>query len=656
MSGFTYDAKLKTALAKNFLSQFGPFAEDKFLLAVSKISGSTSENRSEEEELVTRSSTTIAKRIAPNDASLLTKRYNWSEGITMARFDSSVDMSTVTDPFYVLTNDDNVYICLENNNNVNGSDFEPVGTSTDEFVLPDGFRWKYLYTIPPDLQKFKSETEMPVPVLPFYSRIANAYEDQRQGQYAVQYEGRLSSTNGEIKAISRTTGNLVYNNAIPASPTNRVTSAGNDILTADAVAGSGTEGPSSTVGYYLRILSGVAAGEVRKIIDIPTAGSVKLDAPWTTGKVPKPNDLYEVGVGIQVNGDGVNAAAFGRIANQDKTLDTIVVYNQGSGYTTATASVIAPQYIGTQTQDTPTEYSLDVLVKKEIGGNAAFELLANKVGIIASLDGINDLPELNGNDFRDVILWRNAETNDGKLVGFDDDSLTTVLFKEPSESGTLKGFGLGVSDATFLVVGEQSNTAVETEGALQIDLSARSGSFIAKNLKKPFIEDESLLVLSKGSGQTVYTQNEKALQNFVTRFEDTTNNIKKDVFNCTTKLTLEFGSQQFSRDPAIDSTAIGASGSMGDIVSFRLNQNNLMVGDLFLTNVKNISGATDGFVIGERLDYQLAAGGTISGTLSAVIAPEIDLYSGEMVYIKGLDSAITRVTEQREDFKFVFEF
>ena len=333
-----------------------------------------------------------------------------------------------------------------------------------------------------------------------------------------------------------------------------------------------------------------------------------------------------------------------------------MVYNQGSGYTTATASVIAPQYIGTQTQDTPTEYSLDVLVKKEIGGNAAFELLANKVGIIASLDGINDLPELNGNDFRDVILWRNAETSDGKLVGFDDDSLTTVLFKEPSESGTLKGFGLGASDASFVIIGEQSNAAVETEGALQIDLSARSGSFIAKNLKKPFIEDESLLVLSKGSGQTVYTQNEKALQNFVTRFEDTTNNIKKDVFNCTTKLTLEFGTQQFSRDPAIDSTAIGASGSMGDIVSFRLNQNNLMVGDLFLTNVKNISGATDGFVIGERLDYQLAAGGTISGTLSAVIAPEIDLYSGEMVYIKGLDSAITRVTEQREDFKFVFEF
>ena len=111
-------------------------------------------------------------------------------------------------------------------------------------------------------------------------------------------------------------------------------------------------------------------------------------------------------------------------------------------------------------------------------------------------------------------------------MGFDDDSLTTVLFKEPSESGTLKGFGLGVSDA-FLIVGEQSNAAVETEGALQIDLSARSGSFIAKNLKKPFIEDESLLVLSKGSGQTVYTQNEKALQNFVTRFEDTTNNIRR---------------------------------------------------------------------------------------------------------------------------------
>ena len=78
MSGFTYDAKRKTALAKNFLSQFGPFAEDKFLVAVSKIMAQRQKIAVRKRSWSQGQALQLLKEIALNDASLLTKRYNWS--------------------------------------------------------------------------------------------------------------------------------------------------------------------------------------------------------------------------------------------------------------------------------------------------------------------------------------------------------------------------------------------------------------------------------------------------------------------------------------------------------------------------------------------------------------------------------------------------
>jgi hypothetical protein len=64
--------------------------------------------------------------------------------------------------FYVLTDDFNVYKCIDNNNN-SASTSKPSGTQTSPILMPDGYIWKYMYNIPIGLRnKFLTTEHMPV--------------------------------------------------------------------------------------------------------------------------------------------------------------------------------------------------------------------------------------------------------------------------------------------------------------------------------------------------------------------------------------------------------------------------------------------------------------------------------------------------------------
>ena len=64
--------------------------------------------------------------------------------------------------FYVLTDDFNVYKCLDNNKN-SVSTVKPLGTDIAPIYSPDGYIWKYMYNVPINLRnKFLSEGQMPV--------------------------------------------------------------------------------------------------------------------------------------------------------------------------------------------------------------------------------------------------------------------------------------------------------------------------------------------------------------------------------------------------------------------------------------------------------------------------------------------------------------
>lgn len=64
--------------------------------------------------------------------------------------------------FYVMTDDYNVYKCLDNNNNAR-STIKPTGTSITPIITSDGYIWKYMYNVPINLRsKFLNDEQIPV--------------------------------------------------------------------------------------------------------------------------------------------------------------------------------------------------------------------------------------------------------------------------------------------------------------------------------------------------------------------------------------------------------------------------------------------------------------------------------------------------------------
>jgi len=81
---------------------------------------------------------------------------------TRDEFAYSGAVSLETSLFYVITSDFNVYKCISNADNT-PSTFMPSTTSTDVITMPDGYIWKFMYTIPISLRnRFLTTEWMPV--------------------------------------------------------------------------------------------------------------------------------------------------------------------------------------------------------------------------------------------------------------------------------------------------------------------------------------------------------------------------------------------------------------------------------------------------------------------------------------------------------------
>lgn len=105
--------------------------------------------------------------------------------------------------FYVITDEFNVYKCLDNNNNAI-SQFKPLGTTVDPVTFPDGYMWKFLYNVPIALRtKFLTDEYVPVVTAlrnQFYSngniqtvRIDQAGSGYTSATITVQGDGFLES-------------------------------------------------------------------------------------------------------------------------------------------------------------------------------------------------------------------------------------------------------------------------------------------------------------------------------------------------------------------------------------------------------------------------------------------------------------------------------
>jgi hypothetical protein len=86
------------------------------------------------------------KKIAASQISHVAPRYNWIAGTTYAEYDDQ-DVALSTKQYYVVTDELNVYKCIQAG--AGASLIKPTATGTviSQEPLADGYRWKFMFTI-----------------------------------------------------------------------------------------------------------------------------------------------------------------------------------------------------------------------------------------------------------------------------------------------------------------------------------------------------------------------------------------------------------------------------------------------------------------------------------------------------------------------------
>ena len=143
------------------------------------------------------------------DYSFVVPRTNWITGRVYKPYDDAA-ASSITD-YYVITDENQVYICLKQAKNSLGvaqvSTVKPTGVSTDPVFTADGYVWKFLYTIPTaSANKFLSSAWMPVKFVDS-AGVGDLASDIEQ--YGVQN----AAIAGQINNITLISGGTGYTSA-----------------------------------------------------------------------------------------------------------------------------------------------------------------------------------------------------------------------------------------------------------------------------------------------------------------------------------------------------------------------------------------------------------------------------------------------------------
>ena len=148
------------------------------------------------------------------DKSLVVPRYNWSSGAIYSAYNDDVSGHPLS-PYYIFTDENHVYICLQPGRNAAGntvtSTVKPTGTSGNAFKTADGYVWKFLYSIGAlTAAKFLSSNFLPVDFI--------ASTDSDSPASIVEQKGiQDAATAGEIVGYTVTAGGSGYTSTPTAS-------------------------------------------------------------------------------------------------------------------------------------------------------------------------------------------------------------------------------------------------------------------------------------------------------------------------------------------------------------------------------------------------------------------------------------------------------
>lgn len=380
----------------------------------------------------------FVKRVQGSDACLLANRVNWVSGTVYDQYDDGYSVSNPSTSgattlssanFFVMTNDFNVYKCIDNNGGA-VSTRKPTSTGAEIFELIDGYKWQFMFQVTvSDRGKFLTDNYIPV-------RKASG-----SGQPAYD-------VNGEIDTISVTNGGSGYTTA----PTVTIHGDGTGAsATASVSAGVVTSITLDTEGFgysfaYVAFTGGGGSG-AEAVITLGSTESDPLQANVEAQAVPGTIDRIEILTSgtdytsgdavIEILGDGTGASAV-PVINSRGEITSINVIAQGSGYTFADITVT--QTVGTGLNAT---FRAVISPASGHGAHAQKELFAKNIGINVSFVNDNDdivvgdplasTPPA-GQDFRQIGIIKNITKYDQTSL-FDSNTGTPCFIIGVTNSG-----------------------------------------------------------------------------------------------------------------------------------------------------------------------------------------------------------------------------
>jgi len=659
----SFKTSLKTYLLKNVIRDLTPGTENSLFFFIARTEdwgGVTPEYVDSTESLndVYRRMIT-AKKISSTEACLVAPSNDWQSGTIYDMYTSDKDMASDT-RFYTTNDSDQVYKCLKNNGGA-ASTVQPVGSGTEVIKTSDGYEWKFMFSIPESLNRFRSPNLIPIRTLDVDEDDPLRYRDDRFPQYSVQY----NAVKGSISSIELDGVGGTY----PAQVPLRNTTA--NATTFSEVANTGTtayvklaNANASTAdnfynGYELHVVAGDGAGERLGISDYEgDTRRVILDGNFST--VPNTTtSKYEIVPKVVISGDGTGGQAaavmnggvegFGYISD-------INLLNIGRDYTHASAEVT--------TVNPGDGATLDVHLSSPNGhgSDPEAELLATKLMMLVRIEkdssGITgnnrdgDLPLRN--DYHQYGIIRNPiyATGDraGEVAGIDSGSFTDIIIDAPT------GDVFGSSDLLpgDFVVGYTSKSAGEVHRFAR-STDTRRAIITLRDNKSAFAAGELVVGTSAtGEAGTVWTSSGKGY-GYYKYSEDTVPVLTNDTYRLTTRMVIETtgansGETWEPTSITLDHALVGASGSSAAVVEFVPHPDSVTA-DIYVTNVvRQNSGAPDyGFTFGEQtINLSKVA------KVNEIHIPEFVYNSGDVLYIKNAAS-IERSIEQEEEFKITLD-
>jgi hypothetical protein len=205
------------------------------------------------------------------DVSFVIPRTNWIAGTIYNAWNDN-QAGYPNPSYYVLTDQNTVYICLQQGKNANGtavaSTVQPSGSSTLPFTTADGYVWKFLYTITAlNVSKFLTANYMPV-------RLVGTTDSSSPGLDVEQKGIQDAAVVGQVSSITVTSAGTGYSSA----PTVSIVGDGTGALATATISGGGVvkiemDNDSSALGsgytYAEAVLSGggfTTAAKARPVI------------------------------------------------------------------------------------------------------------------------------------------------------------------------------------------------------------------------------------------------------------------------------------------------------------------------------------------------------------------------------------------------------